>query len=84
MHDSALVRELERLGDLPRDGDGLVGGKAALIDPFVERRPFDQLEHERGRTRCLLDAVDRGDVRVVERREHLRFALEALQAVPVR
>ena len=30
---------------------------------------------------ALLDAVDRGDVRVIQRGEHARFALEARQAI---
>ena len=48
-----------------------------------ERLALDELEHEVRRARRLLEPVDRGDVRVVERRERLRLALEARQALGV-
>src|SRR5262249_9489696 len=40
---------------------------------------IDKLEHERP----FLDPVDRGDVGMVERREHLRFAGEACETIGV-
>lgn len=49
----------------------------ALGDPVGERGTLDQLHHERGDPATVLEAVDAGDVRVVERREDFRFALEA-------
>ena len=52
-------------------------------DPVGERRPFDQLQHERLSLIRLLDAVDGGDPRVVEAREHLRFPLEPGEAIRV-
>jgi hypothetical protein len=45
--------------------------------------PFDQLHDERGEVACLLEAVDRPDVRMVEGREHFRFALKARKAIRV-
>jgi hypothetical protein len=42
-----------------------------------------QFEHQRLHAVRLFEAVDRGDVRVVERGEHLRFPLEARQAIRV-
>ena len=46
MEDPAVVRGLERSGDLPADADGLVERKRARGDPLRERFPRDQLEHE--------------------------------------
>ena len=45
---------------------------------------LDELHHERAHARRrLLEPVDRRDVRVVELREELRFALEARQALGI-
>jgi hypothetical protein len=77
MHDAALVRRLDRFRDLPGDRQRLVEGERACAQPLLERRPVDELEDEREDAVRLLDAVDRRDVRVVERGEQLRLALEA-------
>ena len=76
MDDALVVRGFERVGDLPRDAERLVERNRSLLDPLGQRRPFDQLHHQR----VLLDAVDRRDVRMIQRREHLRLAREARQA----
>ena len=45
---------------------------------------LDQLHHERGDAAgCLLEAVDRGDVRMVQRGEHFGFALKAREPIGV-
>ncbi len=84
MDDPLLVRRLERLGDLLRDGQRFVERDRALRDALREVVAFDQLHHERQRAAGLLDGIDRGDVRMVQRRECLGFTLEARQAVEVR
>jgi hypothetical protein len=48
-----------------------------------QRRSLDQLEHQRAGAARFLDAVDRGDVRVVERRQRLRLALEPREPLGV-
>ena len=45
--------------------------------------PAHQLHHQRARAAAVLDAVNLGDVRMIERRECLRLAFEAHQAVGV-
>jgi hypothetical protein len=51
-------------------------------DPLRQRLAGDVLEDEQLlAVRGLLDAVDAGDVRVVERREQLRLALEAREVL---
>ena len=49
-------------------------------DTLRERRSFDELEDEG----VFLGAIDGGDVRVVERREHLRFATKPRETLRVR
>ena len=81
--DALFVGVLERLGDLARDCQGLVERYPALLHALGERRTFDQLEDQGARLAGLFDAVDRGDVRMVEARQHLRLALEAREALRV-
>ncbi len=83
MHDAFLVRRLERLGDLARDGERLVGRERAMREPLRERRPFDQLHHQRACAGRLFEPEDRGDVRMMELREKLRLALETGQTLLV-
>ena len=78
-----LVRRFERFGNLTRDGQRLVQRNRPARDSVGERRPIDQLQHQRAHAARLFEAVDRGDVRVIERGEHLRFAREPRQAVRI-
>jgi hypothetical protein len=78
-----LVGSLERLRNLRRDRQGLVDWNRASSDPICERRSLDQLHHERGRARALLQAVDGRDVRMVQCGEGLRFTVESRQALGV-
>ena len=54
MNDAVLVRGFERLGDLPRDRQRFVDRDRPLRDAIGERRPVDQLQHERAGDRPLL------------------------------
>ena len=83
MDDPLLVRGLERLGDLLRDRQRLVDRNRALCNSVGERRPLDQLHHERTDAVGLLQAVDLRDVRMIQRRQRLGFALEARQPLGI-
>ena len=83
MNDALLVRALERVGDLPRDGNRVVEGDRALSNAVRQRRTFDEFQHQRVHAGRILQAVDVSDVRVVERGEHLRLAAEARQAIGI-
>ena len=83
MNDALLVRRFQRFGDLTRDGQRLSQRNRPECDSVCERRPIDQLQHQRRRAVRLFEAIDSGDVRVTERGEHLRFALEPRQAVRI-
>ena len=78
-----LVRLLERLRDLERDDGGLLHRDGAALDAIGERVTGHQLHHQRGGALALLEAVDRRDVRMVERGEDLRLAREARHVVGV-
>ena len=92
VNDALMVGGAERLCDLERNRQRFVNGDRPLRDAIGERRPFDELEDEGayvGRVlllrpaghACFFEAVDRRNVRMIERREHLRFALEAREAI---
>jgi hypothetical protein len=70
------VRGLERLGDLPGDGEGLVEGERPALQPLGEVLALDELHDEGADAARLLEAVDRGDVRVLQLGQDLRLALE--------
>ena len=80
MDDALLVRRFERLGDLPRNRHRLVQRQRPAGDPIGQRLALDQFEDQRMRLAAVLEPVNRADVRMVERGQHLRFALEAGQA----
>ena len=86
--DALLVGFPERLGDLPRIGEGLVDGNRPALQPLGEVLAGNELHRQEvgGRAvgqRRALEAVDVGDVGVVERGEQFRFALEARQALGI-
>ena len=59
-------------------------GIGPLRDAIGERRPLDQLHHERdARRRDLFEAVDLRDVRMVQRGEDFGFALEPRQPIGI-
>ena len=82
--DDALgVGLLERLGDLLRDLERLLDGDGAARETLLEVLALHELERQEGLAVRVLESVDRGDVRVVERGEQLRLALEAGEALGV-
>src|ERR1051326_2371663 len=81
--DALFVRRFERVGDLARDCHCLVQRNRTAADPIGERRPFDELENQRRRVVRLLEAVNRRDVGMVERREELRFADESVEPIGI-
>jgi hypothetical protein len=73
MDDPLLVRGVERVADLDARLDGLIEGHRPGDGLAV-----DELHHEVAAAVVLADVVQRADVRVVERRDRLRLALEPL------
>ena len=80
MDDAALVRGFQRIGDLTRDRERVVERQRTLGDLFRQRLALDELEHQRGAAIHVLEAVNRADVGMIQRRQHARFALEAREA----
>ena len=83
MNHPRLVRGLQRLGDLLGNRQRLIQWDRPLRDPIGQGRAFHQLQHERPRPLGFLDAVDGGDVGVVEAGEDLRLPRESGEAVRI-
>ena len=83
MDDAMRVRRVERIDDLPRNRQRIVGGDGAACDAFGKRGALDEFEDERRRLASIFDAVDGRDVRVVECGKHLGFASEAGEPIGV-
>ena len=77
MDDSPLVRRFERLGDLLRDGQGLLKRNRPLRDAVGERRSLDHLHHEGLDAVALFEAMNLADVGMVQRGERAGLAVEA-------
>ena len=81
MDDPLLVRGFERLGDLPRDGQGFGERHGSASNALRQILTFDKFHHEGGDAPALFDAVDRGDVWMVQGGEHFRFALKTREPI---
>ena len=68
MDDPLLVRGFERVGDLFRDRQRFVERNRPTRDPLREVFAFHQFEDQCLDAIGVLDAVDVGDVRMVQRR----------------
>ena len=77
MDDPLFVRDFQRLGDLRGDGQRLIDRDRPLSDAIGQGRPLDQLHHQRGVAIHPFEAVDRRDVRMIQRRQDFGFALKS-------
>ncbi len=85
--DTAFVRRIERLRDLPRDRQRFVEWDAIGPWPFEslgKRLSFDQFQHQRMDVAFVLKSIDGADVRMIQRREDFCFTLKARQAIGCR
>ena len=83
MDDALLVGRLERIGDLPGDGDGFVDRHRPLCDPLREVGSVNQLHDQRANRQPVLEAVNLRDVGMIERGQRLRFAGKTRQTIGV-
>ena len=83
MNDALLVGGFEGFSNLLGDGEGFIDGDRPLHDAIRQRRPFDQFEDQRPDAARFLQPVDTPDIPMIERGQHLGFALEAGQPVGV-
>ena len=83
MDDGARVRRGEPLGDLRADVDGGAPLDDVVRQPRAQRLPFEQLRDDEEGAVLVAVVEDGEDVRVRQRRDRARLALEARQRVGV-
>ena len=54
-----------------------------MTEFFFQRLAFDEFEYERVSVTAVFETVDRGNVRMIERGQHLRLAPEACEAIAI-
>ena len=84
MEDALRVGRFERLGDLPRDVERAWERERPSGEKLPDRLARHHLHDEELDVVGLLEAVDRGDVRVAEGGEELRLTLEPDDHLAVR
>ena len=83
MDDAFLVRSFERDGNLCRDRQRLVHRDRATRKALGEIVTFDEFHHQGGHAPALLEPVDGGNVRMVQRGEDFSFALKTSEPIVV-
>jgi hypothetical protein len=83
MDDAGPMRGRQRVGHLNRDGQRLGDRERAFRNPRLERLAVEILDDEKREALVFADVVERADVRVLERRDQPRLALEALAELRV-
>jgi hypothetical protein len=85
VNDPFFVSDIETDGDLARDAQRFANGQAGTASALPrhirelvrECLAVHELENEKSKAVSFLEAVDRADVRMIQRGEHSRLALEA-------
>jgi hypothetical protein len=77
MDDALPVRDFERGRDLRAVAKDLFERKRPALQAIGERLAFDQLHDDVVQPVVVTDVVQRADVRMIQRRDRLRFTIEA-------
>ena len=83
MDDPLLMRRFERVRDLFRDRQRFVDRDRPARDALRQILAFDELHREGHEAPAFFEPVDRGDVRMIEGREHFRLALEPREPIDI-
>jgi hypothetical protein len=81
--DAALVGSFQGFSDLPGDRQRLADGQRSACQSLGERLARNQLHDEIAATLLFVQLIDRGNMRMVERRQKPGFTLKAGHPFPV-
>jgi hypothetical protein len=84
MDDPFVVRGRKCIGDLPSDREGFLNPRAAFLQALCQRQSLHQFEHERRRGAGVFNSVNSGYVRMIERCQDTRLALESREPLWMR
>jgi hypothetical protein len=83
VNDAFRVRGIQSVGNLDSEGENQVRLHRAIADAVLQRHAVQKLHGDEGSPVRLVDLVDSADVRVVQRRRSLGFALESAESLRV-
>ena len=83
MDDALFVSRFEGFRNLLRNRQRFVERERTLRNAIGERRPFDQLQHQRADAVGFLNAVDGSDVGMIQRSEDVSLAFESREPIRV-
>ena len=83
MDDALLVCGFERLADVLRNLESFVDRNRSALQPIGDCLSIDKFKDEKLRSIGFFEIVDRGNIRMIQRRENLSFALESAETVRV-
>ena len=83
MNDVFTVRGIEPGGKLFRDLDRVTEWNRSTPQPICEGLALDELEDQRRDAVLLLDAINRGDVRMIDGGQRSRFAIESRKSIAI-
>ena len=84
MHDAALVRGGESVGDFAGDAQNIFQRHRAVGGELAKIASFDELHGDVRDRIAAPDVVDRDDARMIQRRCRARFELEAAEMITAR
>jgi len=77
------MRSIETIGNLERQVENLVCAERLALNVLLECLAFQELHRDEVPAFVIVDVVNGADVRVIQGRSGLRFALESLQDMAV-
>src|SRR5262249_9496665 len=83
MDDPLVMCRFEGFTDTLRNVQSFIERDRAAAETFGQRLAFDKFQHEEARAVSFLEIIDARDIWGIERRDHLGFMLESLEAVRI-
>ena len=83
VNDALLVGGVEGFRDLSRNWQRFVDRDPSLRNPVGECGTSNQFQYQRPHATRVFEAVDRGDVRMIEGRQEFGFPLESAESIGV-
>jgi hypothetical protein len=83
VNDAFGVCRIQRVGDLDGQWQQLVEFHCPPINRMLERLSFQKLHGDEGAVVLLADVVNRANIRMIQGRSGLRFALKSGQRLPI-
>lgn len=83
MDDASFVCDFERLCDLTCDSDCFVRRNWTKRNAIGKCWTFDEFEHQSAKAVLFFEAVDSGNVWMIQRGENVSFALESTNPISV-